>query len=213
MKKRTKAELVIFVIVAAIYLISLMRDRPAQPSPAAPTAAQETQASFIPLTEPVTESSPEETLPGETETETETAAVSTGNTETVVSEAPPSEIGEEITVVEDGAYTDAEHVALYIHTYGRLPDNFITKQEAAAAGWDSEKGNLAKVLPGYSIGGDYYGNYEKLLPKKKGRKYYECDIDYKKGRRGAKRIVFSNDGLVYYTDDHYRSFTLMYGEE
>ncbi|MBQ6866862.1 MAG: ribonuclease, partial [Clostridia bacterium] len=51
-------------------------------------------------------------------------------------------------------------------------------------------------------------------PKKKGRKYYECDIGtVGKRSRGARRIIFSNDGLVYYTDDHYESFTLLYGEE
>ena len=62
--------------------------------------------------------------------------------------------------------------------------------------------------------GDYFGNYEGLLPEKKGRKYTECDIDTLGAKsRGAKRIIFSNDGLIYYTDDHYESFELLYGEE
>lgn len=115
-------------------------------------------------------------------------------------------------IAEDGWFYDAENVALYIHTYGRLPDNYMTKSEANALGWRS--GSVERVAPGYAIGGDYFQNREGLLPKADGRQYYECDIDTDGGRsRGSKRIVFSNDGLVYYTTDHYRSFTLMYGEE
>jgi len=111
-----------------------------------------------------------------------------------------------------GSYTSAEDVALYLVTYGRLPENFITKDEARDLGW--EGGSLEPYAPGMCIGGDRFGNYEGLLPKKKGRSYTECDIDTLGVRsRGAKRLVFSNDGLIYYTDDHYESFTLLYGEE
>lgn len=113
---------------------------------------------------------------------------------------------------EDGSYTSKEDVALYIHTYGKLPSNFITKSEARKLGWNS--GSLEKYAPGKCIGGDRFGNREGLLPKASGRTYTECDIDtLGKTSRGAKRIVFSNDGLIYYTDDHYASFTLLYGEE
>ena len=112
----------------------------------------------------------------------------------------------------DGVYTSKEDVALYIHLYGCLPGNFITKSEARKLGWNS--GSLEKYAPGKCIGGDRFGNYEGLLPKASGRNYTECDIDTLGAKsRGAKRIVFSNDGLVYYTDDHYESFTLLYGEE
>ncbi len=118
----------------------------------------------------------------------------------------------EAVISEDGEYTTKEDVALYIHLYGHLPSNFVTKKEAQSQGWKG--GSLEKYFPGCSIGGDVFGNREGLLPKKDGRKYYECDIDTKGAKsRGAKRIVFSNDGLVYYTDDHYESFTLLYGEE
>lgn len=118
----------------------------------------------------------------------------------------------EAVISEDGEYTTKEDVALYIHLYGHLPSNFVTKKEAQSQGWKG--GSLEKFFPGCSIGGDVFGNREGLLPKKDGRKYYECDIDTKGAKsRGAKRIVFSNDGLVYYTDDHYESFTLLYGEE
>ncbi|MBQ1945615.1 MAG: ribonuclease [Clostridia bacterium] len=112
---------------------------------------------------------------------------------------------------EDGSYTTKEDVALYIHTYGKLPSNFITKKEAEKLGWSG--GGLDRYAPGKCIGGDRFGNYEGLLPKKSGRTYTECDIDtLGKSSRGAKRIVFSNDGLIYYTDDHYESFELLYGE-
>lgn len=116
-------------------------------------------------------------------------------------------------VKEDGIYTSKEEVAAYIYEFGHLPDNFITKKEAKELGWVSKEGNLAEVAPGMSIGGDYFGNYEGLLPEEDGRDYYECDIDSDGGYRGAKRIVFSNDGLIYYTEDHYESFELLYGEE
>ena len=118
-----------------------------------------------------------------------------------------------LTVSEDGEYTSKEEVALYIHLYNHLPGNYITKKEAQDLGWDSSKGNLNTVAPGKSIGGDKFGNREELLPKKSGRVYYECDIDYKKGSRNAKRIVFSNDGLIYYTEDHYETYELLYGSE
>lgn len=114
------------------------------------------------------------------------------------------------TIDEDGTYTSKDEVALYIHTYGHLPSNFITKQEAKEAGWNSSQNTLAEVCPGMSIGGDRFGNYEGLLPDAKGRAWKECDINYKKGSRGAERILYSNDGLIYYTDDHYESFTQLY---
>ncbi len=106
----------------------------------------------------------------------------------------------------DGWYSSKEEVSLYIYTYGELPDNYLTKSEAIALGWDSSKGNLWDVADGMSIGGDKFGNREGLLPKESGRIYYECDIDYEGGYRNGKRIVFSNDGLIYYTEDHYESF-------
>lgn len=113
---------------------------------------------------------------------------------------------------KNGSYNTKDEVALYIHTYGCLPDNYITKAEAKKLGWTG--GSVEKYAKGKAIGGDNFGNYEGLLPKKKGRKYTECDIDtIGKNSRGAKRIIFSNDGLIYYTDNHYESFTLLYGEE
>jgi len=112
---------------------------------------------------------------------------------------------------EDGAYDSKEELALYIHTYGHLPKNFVTKSEAEAAGWTG--GALDRVLPGMAIGGNRYHNREGLLPTAKGRTWTECDVNsVGRSSRGPERIVFSNDGLIYYTPDHYDSFELLYGE-
>lgn len=113
---------------------------------------------------------------------------------------------------EDGTYTSKDDVARYIYIYGHLPSNFITKKEAQNLGWQG--GALEPYAPGKCIGGSHFGNYEGLLPEKEGRAYTECDIDtLGADRRGPKRIVFSNDGLIYYTEDHYESFELLYGED
>ena len=113
---------------------------------------------------------------------------------------------------EDGTYTSKEDVALYIYQYGKLPQNFISKKEAEKLGWPG--GGLDPYAEGKCIGGSRFGNYEGILPEKEGRTYTECDIDTLHAKsRGAKRIVFSNDGLIYYTEDHYEHFTLLYGEE
>ena len=113
---------------------------------------------------------------------------------------------------ESGSYTSKEDVALYLHQYGHLPPNFITKKEAQSLGWSG--GSLEPFAPGKCIGGSQFGNYEGLLPKAPGRYYTECDINtLGKSKRGAERIVFSNDGLIFYTGDHYESFELLYGEE
>lgn len=113
---------------------------------------------------------------------------------------------------EGGEYTSAEDVALYLHLYAHLPQNFITKKDARALGWNG--GGLDDYADGKCIGGDRFGNYEGLLPDAPGREYHECDIDTLHAvSRGAKRIVYSNDGLIYYTEDHYESFILLYGEE
>lgn len=122
-------------------------------------------------------------------------------------------VNEETNLDEAGHYTSKEEVSLYIHLYGKLPGNYITKNDAKDEGWVASKGNLFDVTDEKSIGGDRFYNRERLLPDEKGRKYYEADIDYTGGSRGAKRIVFSNDGLIYYTGDHYNSFELLYGEE
>lgn len=119
---------------------------------------------------------------------------------------PPSDAA----LAEDGRYTEPQEVADYLHVYGHLPDNFITKNEAKKLGWDNQAGNLDEVAPDMSIGGDLFGNREGLLPEKDGRKYYECDVNYEGGYRNGERIIYSNDGLIFYTADHYKSFEQLY---
>ena len=115
-----------------------------------------------------------------------------------------------VNVVKDGAYTSKDEVAAYIYKFGELPRNFITKKDAIALGWDAKSGNLWQVTDKKSIGGDRFSNYEKILPDAPGRSWKECDIDYVKGNRNAKRICFSNDGLIYYTSSHYQDFEKIY---
>lgn len=110
-------------------------------------------------------------------------------------------------VTEDGVYTTPALVSAYLHIYHKLPGNYITKNEARKLGWNMNGNTLNEIAPGKSIGGDWYGNYEKKLPK--GR-YTECDVNYKKGGRGAERLIFDKDGNIYYTKDHYQSFICLF---
>ena len=146
---------------------------------------------------------PAETAPAET-------PEPSAPTETEEPSAPAET--EEPAVREDGRYNSKEEVALYIHLYGHLPDNYLTKREAEALGWSG--GSVERYAgEGAAIGGGRFGNYEGRLPEKRGRTYTECDIGtVGASSRGARRLVFSNDGLVYYTGDHYESFELLYGE-
>ena len=102
--------------------------------------------------------------------------------------------------------TNDEIVVKYLKEHGELPDYYITKSEAKSLGWIPSKGNLCEVAPGRAIGGDIWTNRQKSLPTKSGRKYFEADLNYNCGNRNADRVVFSNDGLVFVTFDHYRSF-------
>ena len=159
------------------------------------------------VTDPYDESKPSQSQPEittteKTATEPTTPAPDSGNETGATGNA----------IDEDGTYSSCDDVALYIHTFGHLPGNFITKKQARELGWGG--GSVEDYAPGMCIGGDHFGNYEGLLPDKPGRSYTECDIDtLGRNGRGAKRIIFSNDGLIYYTEDHYSTFTLLYGEE
>ena len=191
LNKKTGKIIALFMVICAMTL-SMMTGCVKRKSPVRTT---ETTASATETTASATTKASETTK----ETSEETASASAEKTE------------QKAQIDENGTYDSAKDVALYIHTYNKLPPNYITKKEAKALGWNG--GSLEDYAPGKCIGGDRYGNYEGLLPEKKGRHYTECDIGtLGKSSRGAKRIVFSNDGLIYYTKDHYKTFTLMYGE-
>lgn len=163
---------------------------------------------------------PEEVTKAETIASGEEEAISSEEPETVpfseaVTEtepfaqtyAPPEDEPLPSSVEKDGSYTTPEDVAEYIHTFGTLPENFITKREAMTLGWLSSEGNLWEVAPGKSIGGDNFGNREGLLPE--GR-YHECDVNYEGGFRGSERLIYGEDGGIWYTGDHYVSFEQLY---
>lgn len=134
-----------------------------------------------------------------------TSAETKADITTAVTDELTVTIPEDDIIAEFGEYTSKDDVALYIHIYGWLPKNFITKEDARKLGWSG--GGLDSYAYGKCIGGDKFGNYEGYLPKKKNRIYYECDIDTLHAEsRGSKRIVFSNDGLIFYTEDHYDNF-------
>ena len=167
-------------------------------TPVSETPAPESQSEFPPFSEELL-LLPEDEATGETDPAADTAPAE--------DPAPTADAAPD----EDGSYTTKEDVLAYLIAYGHLPANFITKNEARAAGW--EGGSLERYCPGKCIGGDRFGNREGLLPSAKGRVWTECDINtLGKKSRGAERMVFSNDGLIYYTGDHYESFELLYGE-
>ena len=129
-------------------------------------------------------------------------------------EAPAEKDGDRVTDAPARAPTEApeaiiepQAIADYLFQYGKLPDNFITKKEAQALGWDSSYNYVSDVAPGKSIGGDRFGNYEGLLPKRNNVTYREADCNYTGGKRNAERIIYSSDGRVWYTNDHYQTFT------
>lgn len=102
--------------------------------------------------------------------------------------------------------TDAETVARWLQQHHKLPDLYLTKSEARRQGWNPGKGDLCEVLPGRAIGGDRFANREQRLPQQAGRQWYEADVNYDCGHRDADRLLYSSDGLIFLTTDHYRSF-------
>lgn len=219
MKMKKSANKLLCLSLAVISAFSLSGcvnylDEPYESFAAESTVSiSETKEAAVETTSQISETEPSETTEETSQqitVKSETAAppetTSAKTEKTTVTEITT----EKLSVEKDGSYTSPEDVAEYIHTFGTLPKNFITKDEAKALGWDNKKGNLWDIAEGKSIGGDYFGNYEGLLPKAKGRKYTECDVNYEGGYRGSERIIFSNDGLIYYTNDHYQTFTQLY---
>lgn len=116
---------------------------------------------------------------------------------------------ESTEVVEDGKYYSKDQVALYLHKYKKLPKNYLKKSEARKLGWDASKGNLWDVTDKGVIGGDKFSNREGKLPSDK--KYFEADVNYQGGFRGAERLVYTDQGqVIYFTRDHYKNFEVLY---
>lgn len=109
-----------------------------------------------------------------------------------------------LSLDEDQVYYEVEEVAAYIHQFHHLPKNYIKKQVAEERNWSTADNY-------HVIGGDRFSNREGQLPKKKGRQYFEADIQAGYSHhRGSQRLVYSNDGLIFYTSDHYDSFEQLY---
>lgn len=111
----------------------------------------------------------------------------------------------EVSITEDGSYTSKDEVAAYLHSYGKLPSNYLTTEAAKALGWDGES-DLWEIQSGAAIGGDEYGNHAGLLPAEDGRSWKQCDVGYNGGTRGPERLVYSSDGLIYYSPDRFTTF-------
>lgn len=211
MKKR-RLPLMLIVLLAAALAITLIKPRPA--SVADDPSQELTLRPGVEEPENASTPSPQSNSPDSQAPPAAEPSDDPGDAEPSAAQPPagPGDTDPPGYLSEDGTYTSKEDVALYIHLYGHLPDNFITKREAQELGWSS--GSLEPYAPGKCIGGNRFGNYEGVLPEAEGRSYTECDIDTLGAKkRGAKRIVFSNDGLIYYTEDHYQTFELLYGEE
>jgi len=223
--------LLVLMVLALVFALGCGRKKPADAAGETVTATEETSDTTVNKddsdvinienteAEPdiKAEAGPEDISKTDTDDPNTSKADTEANDATVTDQGPADDTTDEqaadiSAIDENGTYTSKDEVALYIHTYNKLPSNFMTKKEARKLGW--EGGSLEPFAPGKCIGGDFFGNYEELLPEKKGREYRECDIDtLGKKKRGAKRIIYSNDGLIYYTEDHYESFVLLYGEE
>ncbi|MEQ4623935.1 ribonuclease domain-containing protein [Providencia manganoxydans] len=102
--------------------------------------------------------------------------------------------------------TKQANVVSYLQKHQQLPSFYITKKAARDAGWNPKQGNLCEALPGKAIGGDRFSNREKQLPTAPNRQWYEADLNYNCGHRGADRLLYSSDGMIYVTADHYKSF-------
>lgn len=205
MKKRVFALLLALIAVFGL----LAGCAPASPEPGGAEQAGQTEQGAPETAEVPRDEGPSGDGPAD-ETDAPRTAPPSGDAAEPEAETPEPEPPEETSapaaIDEDGEYTAPEDVAEYLHTYGRLPGNFITKKEARALGWPG--GDLWKYAPGKSLGGDYFGNYEGLLSENV--RYLECDVNYAGGSRGAERVIYGDDGSIYYTDDHYASFTQLY---
>lgn len=135
-----------------------------------------------------------------------------------VADAPSSTSLESIleAVVESGTYTTRDSVAAYLCKFGNLPGNYVGKNEGKklyeAKGYTFSKWNFNPwTTLGVMIGGDKFDNfasdpdyYHENLPE---GNYHEADVEYSAKNRGTKRLVYQPDCIIYYTADHYETYT------
>ena len=116
-------------------------------------------------------------------------------------------------VEEDGEYNNYLDVVAYIYYFHKLPSNYLTKSQAKSLGWKGS-GNVwvNDKLQGKNIGGDTFNNREQILPITNSNTYIEVDVNNNGGSRGSNRIVYNRYTFdIYFTNDHYASFTFMIG--
>ena len=209
-----------YVAIAALlvvaFLVGYIRGNQAQPTPAVDPApvvepAQTPDPEPEPTPEPSTDPAPDPT-PSTPDTYELVFYPAQENVDPddVYVYGEPVGVPASVTVKKGGEYTSMEEVALYIHTYGTVPPNFVTKTKARNAGWEASEGNLWEVLPGKSIGGGGWHNDEEVMPGESYDQWYECDINYEGGYRGAERLVYSDNGMIFYTPDHYESYARIF---
>ena len=202
-----------YVAIAALlvvaFLVGYIRGEQAQPTPAVdPTPVVEPEPTPTPEPEPEPTPAPTpDPAPSADTYELVFYPAQTGvDPDDVYVYGEPVGVPSSVTVKRGGEYTSMEEVALYIHTYGTVPPNFVSKTKARNAGWEASEGNLWDVLPGRSIGGGGWHNDEEVMPGEYYDQWYECDINYEGGYRGAERLVYSDNGMIFYTPDHYESY-------
>ena len=195
--KKNLYSMLVTVLAIALLVGAFLMNRPGEPEDPTPVP--------LPIEDPVNNTDPAPIEEPDPEVDPDPVEDPSSNTDPAADPAAA-----EIEIYEDGIYDTKDEVAFYIYTFHKLPSNYMTKKEARKHGW--ENGALNRVIKGMCIGGDYYGNYEGVLPE--GYEYHECDIDtIKKKGRGEKRIVYSDTWDIYYTEDHYETFELLYGGE
>jgi len=208
-----------YVAIAALlvvaFLVGYIRGNQAQPTPVVgpapvvepePTPEVDPEPVSAPNQAPEADPEPEPTPSNETYELVFYPSQTGVDPDDVYVYGEPVGVPSSVSVRKGGEYTSMEEVALYIHTYGTVPSNYVTKTKARNAGWEASEGNLWEVLPGRSIGGGGWHNDEEVMPGESYDQWYECDIDYEGGYRGAERLVYSDNGMVFYTPDHYESY-------
>ncbi len=93
----------------------------------------------------------------------------------------------------------------WIKYFGELPKYYVTKNEAKSSGWRQSK-SPENYIPDKMIMGGIYHNKNDHLPNAPGRIWYEADINYYEGKRNGHRFLWSNDGLMFVTYNHYETF-------